>query len=298
MWHLLDRFGRPSLSRHVQLRALELNQRALRLLNADAGPNCGLDRARELVAVTIAGDACWQALRGALEEGPEEPGWRTVKTSLKAQARLLRPLEPLADALPGEHMPPEDSLRHLDDHAWPLSAQRRHRMQGTLLDQSRWLGMLVQRPAPPQTLLERQLARVYRKARRDLRKQPCRRRAGRRLRRLLAMAELTGAGSGLSEQGRLVAMARAGRRLHRMRVEQRRLGEEVAAARSRRCVRTLKRRRRDLAQAMNHEVARHFSQHPRQFADRLSWEIFCGLLVQPERRDGAAMPAVQGRPCG
>lgn len=298
MWYLLDRFGRPSLSRHVQLRALELNQRALQLLNADAGPNCGLDQARELVAVSIAGEACWQVLRGTLEETPEEPDWRTVKAGLAAQARLLRPLEPLADTLPGEDLPAEDLQPGVDDHAWPLSAQRRHRLQAVLLDQSRWLGMLVQRPASPQGLLEAQVVRVYRKARRDLHKQPCMRRAGRRLRRLLALVELTGAGSGLTGQGRLAAMARAGRCLHRMLVEHRRLNEQIAATRSPRRVRKMKQRRRDIARAMNHEVARHFSEHPTQFADRLSWELFCGVLEQPARRDGAALPAAVGRADG
>jgi len=283
MWYLLDRFGRPSLARHLQLRALELNQRALRLLSADCGSNGGLERARELVAVTVAGEASWQVLRGALEETPQEPGWRSVKAGLEAQTRLLRPLETLADSPPGE-----DMQHRVHEHAWPLAPKRRQRLQDSLLDQSRWLGMLVQRPATPQALLEAHLVRVYRKAGRDLHGQPYRRRAGRRLRRLLALLELIGAGSGLTMQDRLAAMALSGRYVQRMLLEHRRLTEQIAAARSRRRVRTLKRRRRDIARAMNHEVARHFSEQPRQFADRLSWELFCGLLEQPERRDGAA----------
>ncbi len=260
------------------------------------GPSAG--RTGPAISLPWPLDACWQALRGTLEDTPEEPNWRAVKAGLRVQARLLRPLEPLADALPGEDTAGGDLLQRLDERAWPLSAQHRHRLQGTLLDQSRWLGTLVRRPAPPQAVLEAQVVRIYRKACRELHEHPYRRRARRRLRRLLALVELTGAGSGPIQKGRLATMARAGRRLHRMLVEHRRLNEPIARARSRRRARTMKQRQRDIAQAIEHEVARHFSQRPRQFADRLSWEIFCCLSEQPERRYAAVMPASRVRPHG
>lgn len=157
---------------------------------------------------------------------------------------------------------------------------------------------LVQGEAPPQAVLEARLVRVYRKARRDLCKQPYRRRARRRLRRLLALVELTGAGSGPTDHGRLATIACAGRRLHRMLVEHRRLSERIDAAQSRRRARAMKRRLRDIALAVDREVALHFAQRPKHFADRLSWEIFICRCEEPEARHGAATATLRDRRYG
>lgn len=147
---------------------------------------------------------------------------------------------------------------------------------------------LIQGQAPPQAVLEAQLLHAYRKARRDLRKRPYRRRARRRLQRLLALVELTGPASGPTEHGRLATMALSGRRLSRLLAEHRRLTEQIAAARSRRRARAMKGRQREKAQAINREVAVHFAQRPKQFAERLSWEIFIYRCEQPEKRRSAA----------
>lgn len=244
MWCILSTLARRSLARHLLLQALELNQRGLRLLDVPDTGNCvdaDAGRSSELREVAVASDACWRVMRGSLKRRQAEPDWRSVRDNLQRVARLFG-------------APPLD-----------------HRsLQRLLRTQSRWLGELVAVTPPSGSELQREIVRVYRRARQALRDDPAGSRGERRLGRLLTLVELLQSQTGPIEGGGLTALAEGGARLQRLQCTQKRQRR--------------RRQRRETLRAMHREAADSFAQRPREFARSLPWELFRALAEQPGPR--------------
>jgi hypothetical protein len=232
--------GRRSLARHFQLRALELNQRSLRLLDEPPSrtDGAGTEWIAEVRDAVAASEVCWRVMRRALKRRRAEPDWRSVRDNLQRVERLLRAPSPDNPAL-----------------------------QRLLRSQSRWLSELVSDTPPREADLQQEIVRVYRRARRALRNDPADARARRRLSRLLILVELLQAGSGPIEGGRLTDLAARGARLQRLqwlhrRQRQRRRRETFTVMRHL-AASSLAQRPGEFAQSLPWELFRALAEDPR-----------------------------------
>lgn len=194
---MLDRFGRPALVPHFQIRALEFNQRALRLLREREQHD--LAWSRSLFACVTAAAATWQLFRPLLDSDH----WRRVKHSLRRQDRLLRPLRALEAEVLLSH---RDLLRGLTVHAITdaqlrcvslllealgrqslpgLAAPQCEALERHFHDQSVWLGALTRSGAADEAAIRDGVVRVYRRARRSSKESGA---AGKTRRRLAGLA--------------------------------------------------------------------------------------------------------------
>ncbi len=255
MWHLTYRLAEPPLARRLELGALESNQRALELLSRPGEPGAG-----RMLAESLAGaEACWHAFRFVL--GRER--WQAVKGNLRRQREC-------AALLAGEKA--------------RLEPATQRRLETLLMEQSRWLGELVDGEPPGEADLRRGIERLYRRARRM-----ARRRARRTARRTASRTA--------HQQARRPAHSDLHRRLGRLV----RVLELLPPAPG--CLTTLVaegRRILDLAgdESGAEALARLLAEPPERFAAELRWACFRGLTEPSPRggRGGASVDFTAGPP--
>jgi hypothetical protein len=309
MWRLMDRLARPSLARHLELRALEHNQGSLLLLRAPAADPAW---SAALLANVRATSACWQVFRPVL---PAER-WGAVRAGLRSQRRLLRPLAPWRAVAPAraaawladlracaDGSREADAVARLADAvaAAPGSApsvapspalhqRRRDALEQTLVAESAWLAELVD-AAPNEAAVRGGARWLYARAQRHVTRRPGSARARRWIGHLTAWAELLVEPAGHNWGSRFSELVTAGRRLEESLDQRRWLGalltDEAAAARvlrerdRRRLAGPVERRRRGLQGTIRCWTAELLGESPDAFAAALPWEIFRCLSAAP-----------------
>lgn len=296
---MLDSFGRPPLAAHFHVRALELNQRSLRLLSHCTEHDPGWSRS--IFASATAEAACWQALGPALTP----PHWQAVRANLPVQDRLLRPLRAVEA---GVLVDPETGFRSLARHARKAAGRRClaavveqvarqglaglprrqcRQLEEAVLQRSRWLGELARPVAGDESLARQGIVRVYRRARAALLRDPETGKARRRLCCLVWVQELMGEPSGPTEE--MSVPDSPGGRLWKGLEEERwlRLLPDTVAVRdlgdkdTQRLSRILHRRRREVAESNRALMPAVVGDTEREFAARLPWLVFRHLAAVP-----------------